>query len=1051
MRGARAAVLLIPAFVVLSQRPVVAERLPIRLYTIADGLPHDRINRIVRDSHGFLWFCTPGGLGRFDGERFVSYHEQDGLPSESVNDILEDGLVYWVATNGGGIARFDPDAAATVSSGTTAISDAHRPVFAVFRVGDRATTNRVNVLFKDAASRIWAATDGGLYVFERESPGGRFQRVSLDIPGYADSAVQVWTVTEDAGGVLWIGTSRGLVRRLSNGTTMWYSLRPAAGVDHVWTVLRSRNGRMLIGHSAGLLVIDAGQARVARANARAPQRIEDLGAPHWYVARHGAALDRVRALYETGDGRVWVGSDANLGDFDGTRLRLFSGTQALDTVVDAFAEDTAGNLWVGTATGAARLARRGFTTYDHADGLSDFQTPLIFETHAGELCAVSAKLFLNVFDGQRFQAVRPQLPPASAGGTFAAVLQDHAGEWWIGFGEELYRFPRAARATHLSSLRWTTRYTRSDGLAGGPISKLFEDSRGDVWIATRVPPREVVTRWERRTGRFHRYGLEHGLPAFDPADWFVEDHAGNVWIGFWNGSGVARYRGGAFTWIPSPARAWGGTSLLLDRGGRLWVGGLGLWRVDDTSAERPRLVAYTPRGVTPRGVVLLAEDRRGRLYFRSSDGLIRLDPDSGAIERYTTADGLASMEAKAGYLARDGTVWLAVARGVSRFFPEHPDPRQPAPVAIGRIRVAGAMRSPGELGAAEVRGLVLQPGERQFQIDFFAIGFEGGQVLRYQYRLDGIDPEWSAPTRERSVTYGHLAPGAYRFLVRAVDSRGVVSVRPASVEFTVLAPLWRRPWFAGTGAALLLIGVLAGHRYHVRRLLEVERVRTRIATDLHDDIGSSLSQIAILSEVAQQRGAAALPGPVADALTHIAATSREVVDSLGEIVWAINPQRDRVSDLTQRMRRFASDVLSARGIEFTFDAPHDAADQRLGAEYRRHVFLIFKESVTNIARHSGATHASITLRLDRATLRLTIADNGCGRDPSTDAERGSTHGHGLSGMRARAAGLGGTLRIDDVAPQGFTVALTVPLRRRPRVAGRRPDETSETRPTPPPV
>lgn len=339
-----AAALLIPVLVVLPAGSVWAERLPIRLYTVADGLPHDRVNRIRRDSHGFLWFCTPGGLGRFDGERFVSYHEHDGLPSESVNDILEDGGVYWIATNGGGIARFDPSAAADVLAGTGATPAARRPTFAVLRVGDRAATNRVNVLFKDSTSQIWAATDAGLFVFERGSQSGHFQRVSLNIPGYSDSGVQVWSIQQDADAVMWIGTSRGLVLRVSNGSTVWYPIRPAAGVDDVWTLLRIRDGRMLVGHSAGLLVIDTAHASAAQADARVRRRIDDLGVSRWYTARRGAAAARIRALYETGDGRVWVGSDANLGDFDGTTLRLFSGAQALDAVVDAFDEDTAGNL-----------------------------------------------------------------------------------------------------------------------------------------------------------------------------------------------------------------------------------------------------------------------------------------------------------------------------------------------------------------------------------------------------------------------------------------------------------------------------------------------------------------------------------------------------------------------------------------------------------------------------------------------------------------------------------------------------------------------------------
>ena len=283
------ATLLIPAFMSAFPRPAFAERLPIRVYTIADGLPHDRINRIMRDSRGFLWFCTPGGLGRFDGGSFVTYHEADGLPSESVNDILEDGDVYWIATNGGGVARFDPYAASV--TGQTVTSR-----FTIFPVGGQPASNRVNVLYKDVASRIWAATDGGLFIFEPASRGGRFQQVSLGVPGYAENALQVWSIQQNPDAVIWIGTSRGLVRRLPSGATEWYAVRPAGGVDHVWTVLRARDGRMLIGHSAGLLVIDARRAHTPQIGVRAHPRIDDLGPSRWYTATNSRSHAREGAL-----------------------------------------------------------------------------------------------------------------------------------------------------------------------------------------------------------------------------------------------------------------------------------------------------------------------------------------------------------------------------------------------------------------------------------------------------------------------------------------------------------------------------------------------------------------------------------------------------------------------------------------------------------------------------------------------------------------------------------------------------------------------------------
>jgi signal transduction histidine kinase len=220
------------------------------------------------------------------------------------------------------------------------------------------------------------------------------------------------------------------------------------------------------------------------------------------------------------------------------------------------------------------------------------------------------------------------------------------------------------------------------------------------------------------------------------------------------------------------------------------------------------------------------------------------------------------------------------------------------------------------------------------------------------------------------------------------------------------------------------------HRARVARLLAVERMRTRIATDLHDDIGASLSQIAVLSEVIRHRHPR--DSELGESLGRIATTSREAVESMSDIVWAINPRRDSLVELVQRMRRFASDVLAARGIEFTFHAPADNA--RLGADARRHLFLFFKESINNLARHSGAAHAAIELTLHAGRLTLQVIDDGRGFDP-TEAHPG----HGLASLRARAEALGGTVEIAAAAGNGTRLRLEVPLAGRPSRPGREPE------------
>lgn len=203
-------------------------------------------------------------------------------------------------------------------------------------------------------------------------------------------------------------------------------------------------------------------------------------------------------------------------------------------------------------------------------------------------------------------------------------------------------------------------------------------------------------------------------------------------------------------------------------------------------------------------------------------------------------------------------------------------------------------------------------------------------------------------------------------------------------------------------------------------------MRTRIATDLHDDIGASLSQIAILSEVVGRK-VGGDGSTVAEPLAQIAGTSREMVDSMSDIVWAINPRRDHLEDLAQRMRRFADDLLSARDIALLFRAPDANQRLHLGADLRREVYLVFKEAVNNAAKYASCTRVEVKLRVAGGWLVLRVADDGRGFDPSAFPNgRGGMGGHGLASMRRRAGSLGGTLEVESAPGRGTAVTLKVP-------------------------
>jgi signal transduction histidine kinase len=274
-----------------------------------------------------------------------------------------------------------------------------------------------------------------------------------------------------------------------------------------------------------------------------------------------------------------------------------------------------------------------------------------------------------------------------------------------------------------------------------------------------------------------------------------------------------------------------------------------------------------------------------------------------------------------------------------------------------------------------------------------------------------------------------LPPGTHRFRVAAALDGGPWAANEAILALRIAPRFYQTWWFfaACTGGGVALLW--SAHRYRVRQLVAVERVRTRIASDLHDDIGSSLSQIAILSEVVRARVAPA-PAEITDPIERIGSLSRESVDAMGDIVWAIDPQQGTPTQLSQRMRRLASDLLPPRGMQLQFTST-DEAHARLGMETRREVFLIFKEALHNILRHSAAGEVTIALTIDRRALRLSIADDGAGFDVAAYAsapEEGQRQGQGLRSIRRRAEAIGGRVDVSSAPGRGTSIVVEVPIR-----------------------
>lgn len=927
-------------------------------------------------------------------------------------------------------------------------------------------------------------------------------------------------------------------------------------------LLEDREGRIWVGTAYGLyqLVSD-------------PQPHRSLVA-HLYTSKDGLTSNWIHSLCQTSEGKLWAGNGVVLSEFrpgeisgnktEGRRFQNYAAANGLtDSAIRTIAEDRDHNLWMGTGvSGALRLAANGFITYNQADGLGGVSVASIFETSAAEL-VVSEEQRLNRFDGERFAAARLSFPNGinyGGWGWYQTTFQDREGEWWVATGQGLVRYAKLNDLSQITNAHAKAIYTTREGLPSNNIFRLFEDSRGDIWISTVDNPKGVLTRWERASETFHQYTAADGVGEAAPTA-FCEDASGNIWIGLYAG-GLLRYRAGRFTVLTKADGVPPGMvrGLYLDLAHRLWVATSegGLARLDDPSADHPGFINYsTANGLSSNQAYCVTEDQWGMIYIGTGRGLDKLDPATGHIKHFTTADGLASSSVGIAFRHRDRSLWFGTLQGVSRLLPQPEQKTAPPPIFITALRIAGVSYPLSELGALDVVVPQLGASQNNIQIEFAGLSFAVGESLRYQYKLEPASYDWSAPTDQRTLNYPNLSPGSYRLQVRTVSADGTLSDAPATVTFQMLPPIWRRWWFLAIGVVLIAAAILSLERYRASRvraisesenryralaetasdaiftideagkimfvnpaaehvfdrnaeemigrdlgglipgylrplqlaspdddemqdvswearelfgihksgskiplelslgtfardsrkfvtviardvterkraeealrrsredrLAELERVRRRIATDLHDDIGSSLTQISILSEVIQQKSGSN-ESPASEPLSMIARSSRELVDAMSDIVWAINPQKDHLSDLTQRMRRFASDVFTARNIAFNLRLPPADRNVKLGANLRREVFLIFKESINNMVRHSDCTNAEIEFQLADDAMLLTLIDNGNGFDPSRQND-----GHGLLSMRERAGDIGGRFEITSSEGTGTTIILEVPL------------------------
>ncbi len=1020
-----------------AQTPPDTVRLLAELITVDDGLPAGMTQAILQDRSGHLWFGTRDGLTRSDGYAFTVFRH-DAADSGSLSDniviaLFEDRDGYlWIGTESGRIDRYDPRTERFAHVDMRATPDS-------------GMLTGVQGFAQDVHGRIWSfSSNGTLYVLRAGTDDGDWRSEHpRDVFPQLTMPERCSGLASDRRGALWITFKDSLlcVTDPVRGSALRRSL---PGLPEGPTI---NAHSPMVNEEQGLVHVVLGHA-VHSFHARTAEP----GRTHFLSRAGQISTPNLCAL-----GALWVNNWEGLfrlssitGRVEEIKIDLLSGQALPDhCAVSSWAADRAGNLWIGTNGFGVLKIGRVRQLFHRQPGLWNVHSAdinggyLYAHVHGEQLNHPSGR----VVPGAAQQAVKRQ-GLFDQDGTYA---RDPQGRFWTCTSAPL------ATKRRLTLVETTGRLTFPALLRGNEAPILVFPGRGDdIWVAAaldtnglnwgipgclyRIDTRasEVIGRYELpRTFSIINRGIAHFMVRDDGTAWcctawgvYALDPSNATWRHYQPFAGDSTVVG-----------AHSVISLCFDPDDPVnsaWIGskGMGMAKVDLRTGAA---TYFTTADGLPNEVIYgILPDKHRNLWISTNQGLCRFDPRTKATTNYTSADGLLSNEFNAhGFAASsDGRLYFSGPAGTISFDPEDfyttTAPSKtvltglrlmnvPVPIGGTDSSGTGAYTLPAAIGS--LTSIELPYSERMITIAFACMDHSAPEKNRYRYQLAGFSDTWIDAGAAHEATFTHLDPGTFTFRVQSANSAGVWDEQGASITLIITPPWWGTWWFRSF-AIVAFLGALYGfYRYRLAQALQVALVRDRIARDLHDEIGSTLSSVALFSEVAMRESGAA-GGPRSAMLTRISQSTSQMMESMNDIVWAVNSKNDDLQLVAQRMQEFAGRIAEAGDFELVFTNELPAGHRPLTMLQRKNLYLIFKEAVNNAAKYAGCAKLVVHLRADQSKIVLLVKDNGKGFEPAANGNgRPRGGGNGLGNMRARAQEMGGVLVVDTTPGEGTTVEL----------------------------
>ena len=1005
----------------------------VKSWGVDEGLPQSSVTDIAQTPDGFLWISTlMSGLSRFDGVQFVNF---DALNTPS---LANSGIKRLLVDKAGNLWVNDSWDQLLVRQGNQFIKvgenirlgfivgdrpdrlifatlDPNRDLVEVSRGGDGKWKIRrskpphdINQNYReDAQGVLWYATTSGklgLYV--------RGQFVKMDSPpGLTGKKIQY--LANDDHGQIWVGTENEVARWEKD---RFVNVNPN-GPDSKISV------RRILATAGGVWLDANNQLRFFdHTNWHEPVAYWNSNQKPWSQI-HGVQSDRF--------GGLWFSlGEAGLAHLDqnGKFVRITSDDGLPSQLVQRFFCDRDGNLWAGYHRGGLVQVRRlAFHKVARAEGLTDTLVTSVTEDKSGAIWfGTAGGSVARYVDGE---CENLNLPMLGTSCQDVVVSGGTDGKVWIGTGGNGLLFWENGEFHHVIKPEQISQ----------PVRLLAAAKNGAVWFAN------FNGLFQCRDAQLQCVATNSNPTYDDAAASLAEAPDGSIWFGTFGGLLRCWQNGKITSYQPddgvAPSRFW---CLLPEADGTVWLGTInaGLLRF-----KAGKFTRYTkPDGLADNYISHILADDLGNLWLASGAGVMCVSKKSLA-ERdskhtpvtcrlFGRDNGLPTVAMTLEFQpscvkAHDGTLWFGTPKGAAWVQPETLRAAAPPPqLFVESVQVERQPRNfkPANDGAF----ITLQPGEKYLDVDFTAPDFIAPDLLRFKYRLNPLDADWTDAGTRRTVNYNHLAPGEYSFKVMAENSDGIWSVSGASFRILVRPYFWERRSFqwAGMVALVAVVIVLVRRVSHqrLRRRLEtlrqqqqVQQERSRIAQDLHDDLGAGLTEIGLTSDFGKK-----LKSPAEEAdeyFGEIGLRARELVQRLDEIVWAVNPRNDSINSLAIYACEYAQHLMKPISIACRFEVQPDLPELNMSSEQRYNLFLAFKETVNNVARHSQATELHLRIFTREQQLHFEIADNGTGFADGVHA----VGADGLRNIRQRIERLCGKCEITSQLGQGTRVSFRIPF------------------------